>query len=311
MGRLALAPSDLVVIGGYFLLVIWIGLYFRNRMSPPEDDFAGGHKVLWWLAGVFHYMSSFSAFSFVAYAQMGYLYGWVAVTFFWVTVPACILGGLLFARAWRRANVITPVEFLERRFNVYMYQVFAWAGLPLLAALVVRKLSWQGALTGFIFGLVSGFVMLGAKAWYLPHVNLEWVRSGWDVITILVNASMTMLGMYAGTLAFGTTSSDRQRVAAFFREFDQAGTMPLSESSEYVYLMPISKITMAVGVLLAAAGFIGKTRSARNIDVLVAFILMVLGAVLFYRSVKRRNMARSEANAGCAGVQPTGEGSEG
>lgn len=131
MNRSALAASDLVVIGGYFLLVIWVGLHFHKRMKGPEDYFAGGHSVPWWLAGVSHYMSSFSAFSFVAYAQIGYTYGWVAVTLFWVTVPACIMGGLVFARAWRRADVITPVEFLERRFNLPMRQVFAWAGLPM------------------------------------------------------------------------------------------------------------------------------------------------------------------------------------
>lgn len=131
MNHFPLAPSDLVVIGGYFLLVVWVGFYFRKRMQAPKDYFAGGQNVPWWLAGVSHYMSSFSAFSFVAYAQMGYTYGWVAVTLFWVTIPACVMGGLVFARAWRRSNVITPVEFLERRFNVYMRQVFAWAGLPM------------------------------------------------------------------------------------------------------------------------------------------------------------------------------------
>ncbi len=131
MTSIPLAPSDFVVVGGYFLLVVWVGVYFRQKIKAPADYFAGGHKVPWWLAGVSHYMSSFSAFSFVAYAQMGYTYGWVAVTLFWVTIPACVMGGLFFARAWRRANVITPVEFLERRFNIALRQVFAWAGLPM------------------------------------------------------------------------------------------------------------------------------------------------------------------------------------
>jgi SSS family solute:Na+ symporter len=54
----------------------------------------------------------------------------VAITLFWVTTPACIIGGLLFARRWRRARVITPVEFLEKRFNAPLRQLFAWAGIP-------------------------------------------------------------------------------------------------------------------------------------------------------------------------------------
>src|SRR6185437_12080868 len=127
----SLTLPDVIVIAGYFVLVIWIGLHYRRRMSSPQDYFAGGHQIPWWLAGVSHYMSSFSALSFVAYAQIGYTYGWVSVTLFWVTVPACILGGMIFARRWRQARVITPVEFLERRFNIGIRQLFAWAGIPM------------------------------------------------------------------------------------------------------------------------------------------------------------------------------------
>jgi SSS family solute:Na+ symporter len=131
MNRFSLTLPDVLVIAGYFVVVIWIGLEFRNRIKSAGDYFAGGHQVPWWLAGISHYMSSFSAFSFVAYAQLGYTWGWVSVTLFWVTVPACLLGGLVFARRWRQARVITPVEFLERRFNNLIRQLFAWAGVPM------------------------------------------------------------------------------------------------------------------------------------------------------------------------------------
>ncbi len=131
MNRFALTLPDVLVIAGYFLVVIWIGLECRGRIKAPGDYFAGGHQVPWWLAGISHYMSTFSALSFVMYAQLGYTWGWVSVTLFWVTVPACILGGLIFAGRWRQARVITPVEFLERRFNNLIRQLFAWAGVPM------------------------------------------------------------------------------------------------------------------------------------------------------------------------------------
>jgi SSS family transporter len=131
MNRFSLTLPDVLVIAGYFVVVVWIGLEFRNRVKSAGDYFAGGHQVPWWLAGISHYMSSFSAFSFVAYAQLGYTWGWVSVTLFWVTVPACVMGGLVFARRWRQARVITPVEFLERRFNNFIRQLFAWAGIPM------------------------------------------------------------------------------------------------------------------------------------------------------------------------------------
>jgi solute:Na+ symporter, SSS family len=130
VAELHLTFSDYLVVFGYFIVVLLVGVYFNKRQVASRDYFAGGHQVPWWLAGISHYMSSFSAFTFIAYSQIGYTHGWVAITLFWVTTPACILGGLVFARRWRRARVITPVEFLERRFNAPLRQLFAWAGIP-------------------------------------------------------------------------------------------------------------------------------------------------------------------------------------
>ena len=53
------------------------------------------------------------------------------VTLFWATIPGCLAGALFFARRWRRARVITPVEFLEGRFNSVVRQLFAWSGIPM------------------------------------------------------------------------------------------------------------------------------------------------------------------------------------
>jgi solute:Na+ symporter, SSS family len=125
-----LTLPDYVVIAGYFIVVLLVGLYFNKKQTAAQDYFAGGHQVPWWLAGISHYMSSFSAFTFIAYSQIAYTYGWVAITLFWTTTPACVMGGLVFARRWRRARVITPVEFLEKRFNAPLRQLFAWAGIP-------------------------------------------------------------------------------------------------------------------------------------------------------------------------------------
>lgn len=130
MAQVKLSVADYLVVAGYFVLVLWIGLHFRNKLESAKDYFAGGRQVPWWLAGISHYMSSFSAFGFIAYAQIGYTHGWVAVTLFWSTIPACLAGGLWFAPRWRRARVITPVQFVENRFNGLLRQLFAWAGIP-------------------------------------------------------------------------------------------------------------------------------------------------------------------------------------
>ena len=170
--RIHLGPPDYLVIVGYCVLVIWIGLWFRKRLSSASDYFAGGHQVPWWLAGISHYMSSFSAFSFIAYTQIAYLYGFTAVTLFWASVPACIAGGLLFARRWRRARVVTPIEFLKERYSGTLQQLCAWGGIPVkifddalklfatgvfVSVICGLKLSWSVVLCGALMVIYSFF----------------------------------------------------------------------------------------------------------------------------------------------------------
>jgi SSS family solute:Na+ symporter len=130
MTNMHLGLPDYVVIFGYFALVLLIGLYFRRQQKTAGDFFAGGHQVPWWLAGISHYMSGFSAFTFVVYSEIAYRYGGVAIVLFWTSVPACILGGSLFAARWRRARIITPIEFLEQRCSLLVRQLFAWSAVP-------------------------------------------------------------------------------------------------------------------------------------------------------------------------------------
>lgn len=162
-----LTPPDYLVIAGYFAIVLCIGFYFRKQLAGAKDYFAGGHQVPWWLAGISHYMSSFSAFSFIAYAQLGYQFGWVSVTLFWMTVPACILGGVIFARRWRRARIITPIQFLEARFNPFIRQLFAWAGIPVKI--------FDDALKLFATGLFVAVSM---------GISLPWAIGGCGVIMV-------------------------------------------------------------------------------------------------------------------------------
>src|SRR3972149_2507465 len=125
----ATGPDDFVLIG-YFVLMLGIGAYFYRFMKGMKDYFSGGNTIPWWLSGASFYMSSFSAFAFVTYSALAYKYGWVAVTLYWVTVPATIFSVVLFAKKWRRARIDSPVEYLETRYSPALRQLFAWQGVP-------------------------------------------------------------------------------------------------------------------------------------------------------------------------------------
>lgn len=129
-----LVLADHIVIAGYFVLLACIGVYFWRRMRHVGDLFTGGNRIPWWLAGVSFYLTAYSAFMFVAYSEMAYRYGLVAVTLGWSSAVAMAVGTWLLAGRWRRARIISPVEFLEARYSPQIRQALAWAGLPLKLA---------------------------------------------------------------------------------------------------------------------------------------------------------------------------------
>ncbi|MGH9452304.1 MAG: sodium:solute symporter family transporter [Terriglobia bacterium] len=193
MNHFHLSLPDYVVVAGYFAIVLWVGFYFRNYLTTAKDYFAGGHRVPWWMAGISHYMSSFSAFSFIAYAQIGYSYGWVSVTLFWASVPACILGGLVFARLWRRARIITPVEFLESRFSALLRQLFAWAGIPMKIFDDALKLFATGLFVSVAVGVSLHWAIVGCG---LVMVAYTFLGGLWAlVVTDFVQFLMKVLAI--------------------------------------------------------------------------------------------------------------------
>lgn len=190
-----LTLPDYVVVAGYFVIVLWVGFYFRASLTGAKDYFAGGHQVRWWMAGISHYMSSFSAFSFIAYAQMGYSYGWVSITLFWASVPACVLGGLVFARRWRRARVITPVEFLESRFSALLRQLFAWAGIPMKIFDDALKVFATGLFVSLAVGLNLHWAIIGCGVVMIAYTFLGglWALIVTDFVQFLMKALAMLL----------------------------------------------------------------------------------------------------------------------
>jgi len=151
--RDGLTTADFVIVAGFFLVMLGIGLYFANRMKTMKDFFGGNQGVPWWVSGVSLYMTSFSAFAFVAYSAVAYKHGFVAITVWWTGVPCCLIGARFFAARWRRAAATSPVEYVETRYGRFLRQGFAWLGVPLLVIDDALKLFVIGKMVTVSMGL--------------------------------------------------------------------------------------------------------------------------------------------------------------
>src|SRR4030042_1868611 len=108
---------DYLVLLAYFIVVVSVGLSFARYIRRSKDYFAAGNVMPWWLAGTSFYKASFSALLFVIYNEIAYKYGVVAIVIMWVSPLCILLVGTLTAHRWRRARVVTPLGFMERRYN--------------------------------------------------------------------------------------------------------------------------------------------------------------------------------------------------
>ncbi|MEP7270101.1 MAG: sodium:solute symporter family protein [Acidobacteriota bacterium] len=113
-----LAAIDWLIIATYFLISLAIGLYFTKRASrSTEEYFLGGRSIPWWLAGVSIVATTFSSDTPLLVtgitARGGIAGNWV----WWAFVLSGMLTVFFFARLWRRANVMTDVEFTTIRYS--------------------------------------------------------------------------------------------------------------------------------------------------------------------------------------------------
>ena len=120
---------DFAVVVAYFAVMLAAGLFMGKFVKNSKDFFSGGKKVPWWMGAISSYMAMISCFVFIAYAQIGYEDGLVGLTVFWSTAFAILIGTFTFARRWQRANLATPVEYLERRYGSGVRQVVSWCGV--------------------------------------------------------------------------------------------------------------------------------------------------------------------------------------
>jgi len=175
---------------GYFILMLGIGIYFYRYMHGMKDYFSGGNTIPWWLSGTSFYMTSFSAFAFVFYSALAYQYGWVAVTLYWVTVPATIFSVMFFAKRWRRARIDSPVEYLETRYSPLLRQLVAWQGVPVILIDDSLKLVAIGTFLSAGLGLPLAYSMFGAGVIMLAYTFMGglWAVTVTDFVQFVVMA---------------------------------------------------------------------------------------------------------------------------
>src|ERR1044072_4951967 len=113
-----LSIFDWSVIAAYFLFNLGIGIYYARRASGSTSEFfLSGRNVPWWLAGTSMVATTFAADTPLVVTGLVASNGIAGNWLWWNLVMSGMLTVFLYARLWRRAGVMTDIEFAELRYS--------------------------------------------------------------------------------------------------------------------------------------------------------------------------------------------------
>src|SRR3954471_14282263 len=178
-----LTSLDWVVIAAYFLVNLGIGFYYYRKASGSVGEFfISGRSVPWWLAGTSMVATTFGADTPLVVTGIVFRYGIAGNWLWWSMALSGMLTVFFFARLWRRAGVLTDMEFAEIRY----------AGQP----------------SAFLRGFRALYLALPVNTIIMGWVNLAMVK----ILTLTLGLHTTkqqLTGVFiclALTLAYNTVS---------------------------------------------------------------------------------------------------------
>lgn len=178
---MTLSTIDWAIIGGFFAVSLIIGIVSsRKAGSSVSEFFLSGRNMPWWLLGVSMVATTFSADTpnlvtdLVRNNGVAGNWGW------WAFLLTGMLTVFVYAKLWRRSEVLTDVEFYELRYSgkaATFLRGFRALYLGLIFNVVV-----MGAVS--LAAVKFGEVMLGIPGW----------------ITLLIAGSITLVYSALGGL---------------------------------------------------------------------------------------------------------------
>ncbi len=145
-----MSAIDWIVVGTYLAASMLLGLYLSRRGSRSMADFfVSGRSLPWWLAGTSMAATTFSIDTPLYVAGVVGTRGIAGNWEWWSFAIAHVLLIYVFARLWRRAEVLTDAELTEIRYG----------GRPAAALRALRAFTFAVPINV----IAMGYAMLAAR----------------------------------------------------------------------------------------------------------------------------------------------------
>jgi SSS family transporter len=256
-----LVTIDWVIIAAYFALSLAIGLYYARRAGrSTEEYFLSDRSMPWWLAGTSMVATTFAADTPLAVTEMVARNGVAGNWLWWAMLASGMLTVFFFARLWRRARVMTDVEFVELRYSgkpaAFLRGFRAlYLGLPINLIIM----GWVNLGMAKVLSGTLGLAKWQALGLCLGITFLYSILSGfWGVVvTDAVQFVIAMVGSIAlavfAVQAVGGMESLKTRLAGVTpvgssEPFGPDGAIQLLPDGSAVWMLPLLTLVVYLGV---------------------------------------------------------------
>ena len=134
---LTIPTVDLVIIIGYLLGIMTIGIMVGyKKKATSEEFFLAGKSLRWPIIGAALFTANISTIHLVGLAADGYRIGLVVGNFEWMASFTLIILGLVFAPYYFRSKIGTLPEYLEKRYSPISRTIMAF--IAIIGALLIH-----------------------------------------------------------------------------------------------------------------------------------------------------------------------------
>lgn len=215
---ISLSWLDLTIVALYFVAVLMIGYYLKERASTGEDFFLAGREMTAWVAGLSFLAANLGALELMGWAASAYQYGILATHWYWVgAIPAMLLLGVVMMPFYYICKTHSVPGYLQLRYGEgsrglaavsFGLMTVLMSGINMYAMALVMKvvLGWDinfsiwvssitvaiyvalGGLRSAIFNEVLQFVLIWLGALLIPILGLI-EAGGWGGLKARIAAN--------------------------------------------------------------------------------------------------------------------------
>lgn len=202
MNATSLAKLDWVILVGYFVILLVIGIWASRQGKKGESKFLANNSLRWHTIGFSMWGTNVGPSMLIASASAGFAGGIVSGNYAWYAFVFIALLAFVFAPRYLGENIMTLPEFMGKRFGQSTRNMLAWYTIvTVLISWLALTLFAGGVLIRQVFGIeiwLSAIILLLISAFFTMLGGLKaiaYTNVYQMVLLIVVSATLTVVGI--------------------------------------------------------------------------------------------------------------------